>query len=148
MSPNYTKIELTAYSSIKCNVLVNQDGTVLVLAFAGNYRAGSDGNGDGLFMCAMTAAYCAMLEPASLVLDLSDLNYKWGNTILKTVNYFWEHGKDPDEQQKLLVVVSNNETRKALDALEMQIRSGNRAYADTIEHGIYQAEKAADQYLA
>ena len=145
---SFSKIELSAYSKLRCEAAVSSDCAVLLLSFAGEYRSGSGGNGDGLYMAAMTAAYCSLFEPASLVLDLEKLNYIWGNTISRTINFFWETGRDDDERSRSVVIVATGANRSALETIEGQITSGNRFYADTVAQALVLAEESARDYLA
>jgi len=141
-------IDLNCGSAIKCEASLGEDGSVLLLRFAGTYRRGSEGNGDGLFMCAMAAAYYDITEPASIVLDFAELRYEWGNTISRTLNFFWEHGRDDDERNRQVVVIATGETLDALRALDKTINSGVRSFADSLEVGIANAQQAASAYLA
>lgn len=145
---SYRPIDFRCGSTIQGEASVSDDRNVLLLSFRGCYRKGSEGNGDGMFMCAMTAAYCEMVEPASLVLDFTNLEYEWGNTILRTLNFFWEHGRDVDERERLVVIVSTGQTSESLCSLNKTIVAGNRHFTDSLEKGITAAEQAAADYLA
>jgi hypothetical protein len=147
MSNNYIKTQLDSYSLIKCDASINPSSDVLMLKFTGIYHPGSEGNGDGMFMLATTAAYCAIHEPASLIVDLLDLNYQWGNTILKTLNYFWEQGKDDSEKEKQIVIVAQGVTRNALQQVQANALCGKRIFTETLDQAKIQAEDAAKQYL-
>jgi hypothetical protein len=149
MSANtFETINLAAYSKLHCDAAVSSDSAVLLLRFSGDYRPGSDGNGDGLFMAAMTAAYCSLFDPTSLVLDLLHLNYRWGNTIARTTNFFWETGRDDDERSRSVVIVATGATRSALESLDRQVTSGTRSYAESVDRAVELAEAAAREYLA
>ncbi len=145
---SFRKIDLAAYCKLDCEASVSSDGAVLILRFSGDYRPGSDGNGDGLFMAAMTSAYCSLCEPTSLVLDLRMLNYTWGNTILRTINFFWETGLDDDERSRSVVIVATGATLAALESLDRQVTSGTRSYTESIDSAVARAEVAAREYLA
>jgi len=57
---------------------------LLVVKFRGHYRRGSSGTPDALFMSAMAEAGIVAWGPAGLILDLSELEYEWGE-LLETV---------------------------------------------------------------
>ena len=62
------------------------------IAFVGRYGNGSLGNGDGRFMVAMAHAALNAWWPLGLILDLRELQYEFGNTILDAINA----GRDDD----------------------------------------------------
>ena len=144
----FQQIQLAAYSKLDCQASLSSDGAALILCFSGDYRLGTDGNGDGLFMAAMTAAYCSLVEPTSLVLDLRKLNYAWGNTITRTINFFWETGRDDDERSRTVIIAATGATRSAQESLDRQLSSGTRRYTDLIDEAVTMAEVAAREYLA
>src|SRR5687768_5273505 len=117
MNKLLTQVDLSKYSALQASVFLTLDNTVIVAKFQGVYRHGSEGNGDGLFMAATIAAYVAIWNPLGLILDLRELQYEWGNTILKSVNFFSEYGRDPEEQAKRIIIVTTGATRAALQGL-------------------------------
>jgi len=63
--------------------LVERDGqTVLVVAFEGDYRDGSQGAPDARLMRAVVAGALVATRPDAIVLDLRALGYRWGNNLL------------------------------------------------------------------
>ncbi len=148
MATGLNKVALTDLSPLKASVSSACGGAVMVAKFEGDYRHGSQGNGDGLFMAATLAAHFVVLEPACLVLDLRDFGYEWGNAILKVINFFYEYGRDADERNKAVVIVATGATRQSLDALERMIKSGRRFYCDNLSEALVAAEREAKAYLA
>jgi hypothetical protein len=64
----------------------------LVMKFIGEYGYGSGGNGDALYMTAMTKAAIEYCDPDALIFDLSELGYEWGDmleAVLSTGNQIW-----------------------------------------------------------
>jgi hypothetical protein len=120
----------------------------MLARFEGNYRHGSQGNGDGLFMAATLAAHFAVLEPFCIVLDLRELNYEWGNTILKAINFFFEYGRDESEVKRPVIVVATGTTRQAINELERLVNSGRRIHCETLSDALAFAEREAEVYLA
>lgn len=56
-------------------------GSILVIKYSGTYRPGSLGEPDARFMLAMGVAGVRAWEPNGVILDLSDLTYRWGNNL-------------------------------------------------------------------
>lgn len=148
MATDLKNVVLSDMSPLKASISSALDGAVMVARFEGNYRHGSKGNGDGLFMAATLAAHFAVLDPVCLVLDLRDFSYEWGNTILKAVNFFFEYGRDTDEKNRTVVIVATGGTRRSLDTLERMIESGKRIYYESFGEALAAAEREANAYLA
>jgi hypothetical protein len=84
---NLTPLRLADLSSIQvAPSLARVDGgpPVLVLAFRGAYRRGSEGNPDAQFLVGVTAQLLATWPgAAALVFDLCELTYTWGDGLLR-----------------------------------------------------------------
>lgn len=52
---------------------------ILVIAFSGCYRHGSQGTSDAGYMAGVVALGCEVWEHQSLIIDLTQLSYRWGN---------------------------------------------------------------------
>jgi len=59
---------------------------VMVVAFRGKYRSGSFGNGDGRLMAAITHAAIAGWLPSGLLIDLREVEYEFGNTLIDCID--------------------------------------------------------------
>lgn len=70
------------------------EAEVLIVSFEGTYRPGSAGSPDARYMLAMTDAAIAAWEPRGLILDLSQLRYKWGDDLEHLVPY--DGGRNAD----------------------------------------------------
>jgi hypothetical protein len=57
------------------------ENRLLVIRYHGTYGIGSDGNGDAVYMTAMGRAAIEVFEPATIVIDLSELHYEWGDML-------------------------------------------------------------------
>lgn len=73
-------------SGIRCRIYTCEFSTEhklasLVLAFSGTYQVGSEGNGDAAYMIGVRRAAMAAWDAGSLVYDLRELKYEWGNAI-------------------------------------------------------------------
>lgn len=53
--------------------------TTLIAKFIGEYQDGSSGKPDSRFMAGMVEMAVAIWHPAAVVLDLSELQYEWGD---------------------------------------------------------------------
>jgi hypothetical protein len=82
-------IDLFTMSNVRftTTALAEDDNSCFVVAiqFCGKYGYGSLGNGDGRFMAAVTHAVDVAWRPSGLVLDLRELEYEFGNTILEVI---------------------------------------------------------------
>jgi hypothetical protein len=82
-STTLEQLHFTELSDIKCEYLAQKrwtsDPDVLVIRFFGRYRDGAHGEPDARFMCACIAAGIAAWQPYSIVLDLRQLLYEWGD---------------------------------------------------------------------
>lgn len=59
---------------------------LLIITFAGTYGVGSAGNGDALFMRAVIGLGLRAFRPAGVVLDLRELDYRWGDMMASVLN--------------------------------------------------------------
>ncbi|GIE78648.1 hypothetical protein Aph02nite_45980 [Actinoplanes philippinensis] len=83
---------------------------LLVVTFAGAYGVGSSGNGDALFMRAVIGLALRAFAPAGVVLDLRELDYRWGDMMASVLNDAIVGGVAP-------AVVVSDACRKALTSL-------------------------------
>lgn len=89
------------------------DGTAaLVISFAGTYRIGSEGNPDAAYMSAVVETVMDEWSPRSIILDLAELTYEWGDAIASVFYIPWRKR----ENARLLIVVSDR-CRRALEGL-------------------------------
>jgi hypothetical protein len=147
-SKDLKPISLSATSQLSSSFAVNAEGTVILATFSGPYRNGSSGNGDGLYMFSMLAAHYLIFEPICVILDLTKLEYHWGNTILRTTNFFNELGRNSDEKAKRVIIVASESTREALAPIEKSLTEGNRTYCGDVKEALALAQKEVESYLA
>lgn len=94
--------------------------TVLVASFSGEYPDGSRGNAHGAYIATMSLYGIHSLDADGLVLDLRDLTYRWGNTLLKVfqdVSQFKDADAEPNEPSFPMVVVTSEKCRAAFLSL-------------------------------
>lgn len=91
-------ITLAGLSKLMYEIALWQDQSkqldIIVLSFAGTYQLGSLGSGDGRFMAGIANAVVSAWLPSGLILDLRELKYDFGDTILDAVNVGYDetHG--------------------------------------------------------
>jgi hypothetical protein len=91
--------------------------SVLVIAFFGTYRKGSQGNPDGAFVRGQVMAGMTMYMPSCLVLDFRNLSYEWGNTLLgvfEDIHHFTDDGEGPAYP---VITVTSDKSGPALHSL-------------------------------
>jgi hypothetical protein len=54
---------------------------ILIISFHGNYRDGSTGRADAGFIKGIVTTGIAVFDPFSVLIDLSDLVYEWGDNL-------------------------------------------------------------------
>jgi hypothetical protein len=87
----------------------SKGGRLLVMKFSGVYGVGCEGNPDAAYMSAMSAAAVDYWQPEGTVLDLSELQYDWGDLI--------ETALGPREGHAPHAVVVGPKSRRALATL-------------------------------
>lgn len=110
----------------------------LVIRYVGNYRLGSGGNPDAMYMCAMAKAGVAAFHPYAVIHDLSQLTYEWGD-LLEMV-----FGVAADYVGARAVVVVGPGCEEAVRTLLLGINS-----ADPIEkaEGVFRDLESAWEYV-
>lgn len=110
-------INLKNDSHLNCSLSITDDYHILCATVLGKYRTGSEGNTDGLYLFSKIVSHYFVFEPLVLILDLRELEYSWGNTILKSINFFYEIGRDRDEQNKVSIVIPSQNNKHAIKGL-------------------------------
>ncbi len=141
------RIEIDSFSQIKIDVHSIQDNKILVFKFSGKYRSGSEGNSDGLFMFSSVTSHYFVYEPITIILDLSSLEYTWGNTLLKSINFFNEVGRDEEEKNKGLIIVPSNMNKEKLVELTKMASPSKMIISDTFDKAINEAQEIVTEFL-
>ena len=139
----FKKIDTEFNSKIITSSLLSEDGRILIVKFKGEHRIGSEGNPDSLYMFSELLKLYFIFEPLLVIVDLSELNYKWGNTILKITNFFNEIGRDTDEKNKLVIIVYSVQNKEPLIQLNSLLQEGRREFCENIT----KAESLAKIYV-
>src|SRR5690242_19364858 len=69
--------------SLTSKFYLNEDRTVLVADFDGVAGIKSEGNACSFFIYCKLAEYLIYFTPLAIVLDFRDLEYSWGNSIMR-----------------------------------------------------------------
>lgn len=141
------KIELKNYSQLNCDFSIAEDNSILYAKISGTYRKGTEGNPDGLYMYSLLAAHYFISEPICLILDLTNLDYSWGNTIVKSLNFFYEVGREEDERDKTIIIIPSEKNGDSIKALLEMINGGNRVLCRDDEEAFKIAVKRIEAYL-
>ena len=96
----------------------------LIVSFKGQYRLGSSGSPDAGFIKGFVKTGVEVFDPFELVVDLTDLEYQWGDDIDLTFGGLFI--------QKIVVVVGEK-CRKALSTLLLGLDSDN----DIVDNDYY-----------
>jgi len=145
MKNKITEIYINDMSSIKSNLYLDKDKKLLLGRFIGDYKKGSKGNLDGLFIFSKIASIYFLYDLISvLVFDLRELNYSWGNTLLKSLNFFNEIGRDKEEKEKKIVVVLSQQNK---DSIKDLLKNSNCIIFEDYDKAYDFAEKEAIRYL-
>lgn len=122
---------------------------LLCVAFHGVYPDGSKGNDHGEFIARSTLTGLTHFEPWGLILDLRELEYRWGNTLLKVFDYVARFERpDPGEPSFPIVVVTSDKCRDAF--LSLVTPTGSTAPAwhfEDMEAAIEHVAKLASEWI-
>mgnify|MGYP001268968345 CR=1 FL=1 len=144
---NLVKIDLERFKNIICDFAITDDNTILYINVSGNYKSGSEGNFDGLYLFSLISAYYFVYEPVCIIIDLRNLRYTWGNTILKALNFFNEVGRDDDERKKLITIIYSSENQSPITDLLKMASEGNRILCGNFDEAIAASIKNVQEYL-
>lgn len=104
-------------SNIKLVFKTDDSEGLIVAEVSGDYRSGSNGNNDAAIILAELSAYYLNFEPLTMIIDLSRMNYSWGNTLLKVLNLFKTIGRNEFERELFLGIVYSEQNKSAIASL-------------------------------
>ena len=146
----YKGINLEKSEFINSNICLNEDITILKISFDGVYRKGSVGNFEGMYIFSkILSAYFSYETLVSLIIDLSKLEYIKGNTLLKSLNFFQEIGRNEDELNRKIFVVVSKENKENIDLLVKNLAKSDNIIImlnENIEQLYDLAQKEVDIY--
>ena len=112
---------------------------ILVARFVGTYRIGCKGNPDAMFIASMARAAVFNWGPSGVILDLSQLDYKWGDNMEEVLNVPQWAGFDIP-----FAVLVGAESREAIASLKFGVETKKQA---TEVEGYFDTLAAAIEYL-
>ena len=115
------RLRVEDLSQLQCEWHMSHDEEsrtdVLVVSFSGVFGTGSAGNGDASYMQAMTLSALAGYSCEAIVVDLQQLDYRWGDALLSVFQDIYQFKNDPGEPSFPAVVVTSESCRLALLSL-------------------------------
>lgn len=141
----FSDISLSPSANISVAFKVNEEGTILWAAYKGIYGHGSSGNADAEIMFRELAAAYFTINPITIVLDLRELEYTWGNTILKVINFFNEVGRGDEENEKKVIYLLSEKNSEGILGLVGNDRS--KLICKMPEQAVDLANSFVKQYL-
>ncbi|MCC6371100.1 MAG: hypothetical protein IT236_08860 [Bacteroidia bacterium] len=112
------EININAFeSNVKCEYYIDENDSILKIDVSGTYRQGSSGNIDAYKIYTGIVAYFFWIEPQCILVDLSKLEYTWGNTMLKVLNLMTHVGRNNYEKNTPIAFVVSPKNEKAISSL-------------------------------
>jgi hypothetical protein len=97
---NLNKIDIDSFSSdIECEFFIDDEERILLLKVNGNFRRGTLGSLDCGKVYMKAASYYHWIEPASIIFNLSNATYSFGNSIVKLLHFTSFIGRDEEEKK-------------------------------------------------
>ncbi|OSZ78626.1 hypothetical protein CAP35_10355 [Chitinophagaceae bacterium IBVUCB1] len=141
------EIDIFKISAIKYQSFVTDDETTLAIKYSGIYGEGSFGNLDGIFMHFILAGHYFALNPMVIIIDLTELEYKWGNTISRIINFFGEMEYDGEKIDKKVLVITSKKNHESLNNLSTHLAFGQRYFFNSEEEAMQFAKKEIERYV-
>jgi hypothetical protein len=124
------------------------DTDVQVVAFEGSYGVGSRGNPDAAFMRAVVAQAAEAWNSIALVLDLRELEYSWGNSLLGVIQAAEQlHGGEDHSPFPVKLVVSDKCRDGLLSLLGTTADAARGTVFGSLEAAIVAAREDGRLYL-
>jgi hypothetical protein len=126
-------------TDIICSAFLDDTERILVLKAKGTYRRGSIGNGDANFIYINLVTYYFWVEPQVLILDISELEYTWGNTMLNIIFFLHKIGRDDYEKSLPMYFIVSEKNKEGLCSL-LHVDTLPSNFFNNIEDAITKAE--------
>ena len=119
------KVEVVPPEDLECKFSMVQKQVedippILVVSFVGNYPDGSAGNRHGRYMASMTLLGLSEFEPWCVILDLRNLEYRWGNALLQVfqnVSAFMSKENEAGDPPFPVIAVTSEKSRSGFLSL-------------------------------
>ena len=96
----------------------------------------------------MLASYYFIYEPVSIIIDIRELEYDWGNTILKSINFFKETGRDEDEKNRQVIIIVSPANKEAISDTLSIVENGNPEICHAYDTAINIASRNVNKYFS
>ena len=144
---NFFKSDIEKWTQLKAEIVVEEELPVMIARFTGIYRRGSEGNPDGNFMFAKLNEHASIWDPACIILDLRELEYTFGNTLLNSLRFFAVTNK-LEADQLLVIVVVSSKCREAIEGLlGAFVKNHPIDLLEDMDEALKRAEKMIKEYL-
>ncbi len=142
---NLEKLDFFELSKIKFEIFSIESQTfgfdeVGVIKFSGDYLSATDAG----FMEALIQMTLTYLEPLAIILDLSDLYYKWGDQMIKVIG----HNLETQNYTILQATVVGEKCKEAISSLiQFEIGLGDNDYYAITANSIFDNFEDALEYI-
>jgi hypothetical protein len=125
---------------------------ILVVAFAGEYPEGSRGNRHGWYVATSTLHGLHAFQANCIILDFTELSYRWGNTLLQVfqdISQLMDAGGEPENFPFPVMVVTSEKCRDAFLSLVTPIGKPEPPWHfDDLNLAIEAGIRAANDWLS
>lgn len=113
------QMKLADLSKVKYEVHIGNSNIraylkIMILKFIGSYGDGSSGNSDARYMSAIGKAALEAWGPSGVIIDLSELNYQWGDELDRVFDIGSDQYVDAPFPTALIVGKSSEEAVRTL----------------------------------
>ena len=145
---NFRKSIIKSYSKIDHEAYYSEDNSVLMVKFSGYYNPDAEGFFDGVYMHSILASHYFAYGAISIILDLRELDYTGGHTILRSLNFFRVIGRDELDYKKKVIVIASRENKPAIDEVLSILPEPNQEICGYYETAIRVADQSVNNYLS
>lgn len=145
---DFRKSIIRSHSKIDHEAYYNEDNTVLMVKFSGYYNPDAEGVFDGIYMHSILASHYFAYGAIAIIIDLRELDYTGGHTILKTINFFRVIGRDEHDYKKQVIVIASRENKPAIDEVLSIIPEPSTEICGYYETAIRIATQFVRDYLS
>ena len=143
---NFIEVNLENVSNLKCTFSISENFSVLYLKVVGKYGYGSRGNGDGIYLFTQLAAYFYAYDPITIIVDLREMEYEWGDLLSKTILFFKYIGRDEYELEQVVNIVVSEHNEDAIKGI-LQFFGRDTLCFHSLEEAKENALKVVRAYL-
>ncbi|MCP4218790.1 MAG: hypothetical protein GY765_29430 [bacterium] len=124
---------------------------ILIVSFFGSYPDGSMGSEHAGYIACMAMHGLVAFNPDCIILDFREMEYRWGNSLLKVfqdISQYKDEGKEQDEPCFPVVAVTSDKCRASFLSLVTPMNSQEPSWHfGNMTNAIKYATKAAVEWL-